>query len=500
MTDQQKLSSLEVIRKNISLTMLLGDIVAICFALYSANFLTSWCSQLEIKTVPFGILSEVNKPLLFAPHGIEVVIVGIVFLLVMLGKGFYTQRIPWWCQIPILFWVVFYSALFDAAVQFFIGGSTGKITVILFWLFSFIYILCTRQVLYHFFRIMKLWQIPTIVLGNAHVCLDTLYAFNTDRYTGYDVHTVLLRDDPDLVVDRSNLPKRYENLKIEHIQNNYETYIRNHPDNFYIVTIEMFRGKARDKLMEIFRELGIKYALIPSVKKNTYYEKEPRQFFGNDILLLHSREGFFKLWSQALKRIVDVCASLVLLILISPILVLVPLFLKLEGQSGSPFYGGKRVGKDGKLFQCWKFRTMEPGTDHLLEEKLRTDPEAAAMWKKYHKLEDDPRVQTKTAKFVRKYSIDELPQIWNVFCGHMSLVGPRPILESEQDGFGKNLKQYTSVRPGITGLWQVSGRNDVSFERRVYWDTWYVLNWSFWGDIVILFKTLRVVFGASGAH
>ena len=480
--------------------MVIGDLNALLFSYTTVNWLSSKCQSIDLKFVPVSFIADLQMKSLFSSHGLEVLLVAAVFLLVMLGKGFYTQRIPWWSQIPILFWAVFYAALFDAALQYFIGGTTGKITLLLYWVFAFGFILLIRQILYHIFRIMKLWQIPTIVLGNAHVCLDTLYAFNTDRYAGYDVHTILLRDDPDLVIDRTNLPKRYEHLKIQHVQNNYETYIRNHPDNFYIVTIEMFRGKARDKLMEIFRELGIKYALIPSVKKNTYYEKEPRQFFGNDILLLHSREGFFKLWAQALKRFVDICASLVLLIIISPILLLVPLCLKLEGQGGSPFYGGKRVGKSGKLFQCWKFRTMEPDTDHLLEKKLQADPEAAAMWKKYHKLEDDPRVQTKTAKFVRKYSIDELPQIWNVFRGHMSLVGPRPILESEKEGFGKNLKQYLSVRPGITGLWQVSGRNDVSFERRVYWDTWYVLNWSFWGDIVILFKTLRVVFGASGAH
>lgn len=107
---------------------------------------------------------------------------------------------------------------------------------------------------------------------------------------------------------------------------------------------------------------------------------------------------------------------------------------------------------------------------------------------------------TKTAAIIRKASIDELPQLWNVLVGDMSLVGPRPILDNEKELFGDTINEYMRVRPGITGLWQVSGRNNVSFQRRIYWDGWYVRNWSLWGDCVILIKTLNVVFGRSGAY
>jgi lipopolysaccharide/colanic/teichoic acid biosynthesis glycosyltransferase len=143
---------------------------------------------------------------------------------------------------------------------------------------------------------------------------------------------------------------------------------------------------------------------------------------------------------------------------------------------------------------------MEPNSDHLLHELLERDPQAKADWETYRKLKQpDPRITTRTARIIRKTSIDELPQIWNVLVGNMSLVGPRPILEDEAQLFGDTLNHYFRVRPGITGLWQVSGRNDTSFQRRVYWDGWYVRNWSLWGDIVILFKTLSVVFGRRGA-
>jgi lipopolysaccharide/colanic/teichoic acid biosynthesis glycosyltransferase len=144
---------------------------------------------------------------------------------------------------------------------------------------------------------------------------------------------------------------------------------------------------------------------------------------------------------------------------------------------------------------------MQPNSDYLLEELFVKDPQAKADWEKYRKIMGaDPRVTTKTARIIRKLSLDELPQIWNVLKGDMSLVGPRPILEEEKHYFGDRLHEYAAARPGITGLWQVSGRNETSFERRVYLDTWYVRNWSLWGDIVILLKTLQVVVSRAGAY
>jgi undecaprenyl-phosphate galactose phosphotransferase len=143
---------------------------------------------------------------------------------------------------------------------------------------------------------------------------------------------------------------------------------------------------------------------------------------------------------------------------------------------------------------------MEPNSDHLLNAYLENNPEAKINWEKYRKLQNDPRVTTKTARFIRKTSLDEIPQLWNIFTGDMSLVGPRPILEDETHYFEEDtLKEYLSIRPGLTGLWQVSGRNKTSFKRRVYWDSWYVRNWSLWGDIVILIKTPIVLLTRKGA-
>lgn len=159
----------------------------------------------------------------------------------------------------------------------------------------------------------------------------------------------------------------------------------------------------------------------------------------------------------------------------------------------------RRVGKDGKEFNCYKFRSMCVNSKEVLEHLLATDPAAKAEWDKEFKLKDDPRI-TKSGAFLRKTSLDELPQLWNVLKGEMSLVGPRPIVRSEMVRYGKYSKEYMMVRPGITGIWQTSGRNDIDYPERVQMDNWYVHNWSLWLDLVLLWRTIGVVAACNGAY
>jgi Undecaprenyl-phosphate galactose phosphotransferase WbaP len=166
---------------------------------------------------------------------------------------------------------------------------------------------------------------------------------------------------------------------------------------------------------------------------------------------------------------------------------------------GQPFFGHMRVGHNGKPFKCYKFRSMVVNAEQVLEHLLANDPVARAEWALNFKLKNDPRV-SKLGEFLRRSSLDELPQLWNVFKGDMSLVGPRPVIEAELERYGDDVGYYLMTRPGITGLWQVSGRNDVDYATRVYLDSWYVKNWSLWNDIAILFKTISVVRRRSGAY
>jgi Undecaprenyl-phosphate galactose phosphotransferase WbaP len=185
-------------------------------------------------------------------------------------------------------------------------------------------------------------------------------------------------------------------------------------------------------------------------------------------------------------------------------IVFVPLMLAIGGivllSSGWPiFYAGRRIGLDGREFRQWKFRSMIRNADAVLQQYLRDHPEARDEFARDQKLRDDPRV-TRFGNLLRKTSLDELPQLWNVLRGEMSLVGPRPITEAEMEKYGTTMLDYAAVRPGITGMWQINGRNDTTYEERVSFDRYYVRNWSPWLDIYILAKTVKVVIKREGAY
>lgn len=199
----------------------------------------------------------------------------------------------------------------------------------------------------------------------------------------------------------------------------------------------------------------------------------------------------------ASKKIFDFSLALLLILFLGPLLIIISMLIKLDG--GSVLFGHTRVGENGKLFRCWKFRSMVPNAADVLAQVLATDPEARAEWARDFKLRNDPRV-TRVGRFLRKTSLDELPQLFNVLCGEMSLVGPRPIVSAEVDRYGAAFLDYVACRPGITGLWQVSGRNDVDYASRVALDRQYVRSWSFLSDMRILFKTPLVVVRRSGAY
>lgn len=191
------------------------------------------------------------------------------------------------------------------------------------------------------------------------------------------------------------------------------------------------------------------------------------------------------------KRALDLVATVVGGTLVLPLLLILCLLVWLESR-GPVFYTAQRVGRDGKLFSCVKFRTMVPDAEAVLQRLLREDPKAREEYSRYHKLHEDPRC-TRVGRFLRKTSLDELPQLWNVLKGEMSLVGPRPYLPRESGDIGVTQSEIVRVYPGITGPWQVSGRNSTSFEERVWMDAQYVRNWSVWLDLVLLARTVRTV-------
>ncbi|WP_254694027.1 sugar transferase [Sulfitobacter sp. D7] len=208
--------------------------------------------------------------------------------------------------------------------------------------------------------------------------------------------------------------------------------------------------------------------------------------------LAPGRDSRYARWGKAL---FDLGLGLMLLPVLLPVILVLCVLVAMDG--GLPIFGHKRIGKDGREFRCWKIRTMVVDAQERLKKHLADNPEAAAEWQQNFKLENDPRI-TRIGRFLRKSSLDELPQLFNVFRGEMSFVGPRPVVRDELLRYGLHQQVYMSMRPGVTGLWQVSGRNDVAYDQRVSMDVQYAREVSLTEDVRIVAKTVSSVLSLTG--
>ena len=198
------------------------------------------------------------------------------------------------------------------------------------------------------------------------------------------------------------------------------------------------------------------------------------------------------------KRAFDLTAAVMLLLFALPAMFFIAVIM-FSSDRGPILFSHERIGLNGKRFRCLKFRSMVVNSQEALRRHLELFPQARAEWEATQKLRDDPRI-TPLGRFLRVTSLDELPQLINVIRGEMSLVGPRPIVQDEVVRYADQIEHYAAVRPGITGLWQVSGRSDCDYDQRVQLDTRYVREWSFFGDLVILIKTVKVVILRTGSR
>jgi len=223
---------------------------------------------------------------------------------------------------------------------------------------------------------------------------------------------------------------------------------------------------------------------------------QSRDFAG--IFAVEIKHNLLDYWSRIVKRGLDLLGAAVGVLLMSPLLLAIALLIKLSSP-GPVFYKQMRLGSIGRHFYCWKFRTMYSDATQILTELLQSHPNLREEWEREHKLRNDPRI-TLIGRFLRKSSLDELPQLWNVLRGEMSLVGPRPIVDAEVPKYGEVYELYRRVGPGMTGLWQVSGRSETTYEERVARDAYYVRNWSVWLDFVILARTVKIIILRVGAY
>jgi undecaprenyl-phosphate galactose phosphotransferase len=215
----------------------------------------------------------------------------------------------------------------------------------------------------------------------------------------------------------------------------------------------------------------------------------------NLIVYTNRLKSTYRLWT---KRLFDIFMSIIIVPILSPLLLFIAYKIRKEEPNSSILFKQERLGRDGEIFVCYKFRTMYEKGDDLLQTYLEENPHEVEYYNTYHKYKNDPRI-TNIGDTLRRTSLDELPQLFNVIRWEMSFIGPRPYLLNEEVKMGKELDTVLTVRPGITGLWQVSGRSEVDFRSRIALDVWYIRNWNLWMDIVILLKTVKTVLIREGA-
>ncbi|MFM2484500.1 undecaprenyl-phosphate galactose phosphotransferase WbaP [Celerinatantimonas yamalensis] len=400
----------------------------------------------------------------------------------------YTYRKPFWSELREVLQTLSVMALLDVASLAFAKQDFSRLEWLLLWgLVLFLLPLC-RALTKLALDKMGCWQVPCVIIGCGDNALDAYQAIASEKLMGMHIQAFVAPDDLASTSPVQNVPL----IRVQ----DYWQYCVNKAKVY--VALEEGQRDLRDNWIRRLSTRGVNnISVIPSLRGVPLYGTDMSHFFSHEVMILRLRNNLARISSKMVKRAFDIVVSSILLILFSPLFVY--LTCKIRRDGGPATYGHERIGYRGRAFKCLKFRSMVINSQAVLAELLANDPQAQAEWDKDFKLKNDPRI-TSIGQFIRKTSLDELPQLWNVFKGEMSLVGPRPIVEEELKRYHDDVEYYLMVKPGMTGLWQVSGRNDTSYANRIYFDSWYVKNWSLWYDIAILFKTAKVVIAKDGAY
>lgn len=414
-------------------------------------------------------------------------------LLLFLGRyQHYSERKPFWRELGEVLHNVFWLALLDMALMSIARWNASRAWWLLVWVLVAALLPLVRSGMRRLLLWLRLWQRPTVLIGAGPNALDALSALGSEPLMGFEpVGCINVQPQRKVVAETGcQLPPELTEAQMHQLTR--------HADLQVVIALEHHESLQRDQWLRQLTQWKVEnISVIPALRGIPLYGTDISYFFSHEVALLRVRNNLRHWPARLSKRLFDVVIACILLILLSPLMLLLAWRIRQDG--GSAVFAHQRVGQGGKLFPCYKFRSMVVDAKDQLERLLEAEPELRAEWDRDHKLKNDPRISA-VGHYLRKTSLDELPQLFNVLRGEMSLVGPRPIIKAELERYREDAQYFLMVRPGITGLWQVSGRNDVDYEQRVYLDTWYVKNWSLWYDIAILFKTVRVVLRRDGAY
>jgi Undecaprenyl-phosphate galactose phosphotransferase WbaP len=462
--------------------ILLGDAIAFAIAFAIATLINVAADPSQNVSVWFST-QDMQRYLAWS---------GLVFLglmLFLMRFQHYSDRRPFWDELGDILRLMGSLALLDMTLVASTRWNSSRLWWLLVWILAVGMVVWGRVITRWMLKQLGLWIRPTIIIGHGENALEAAIALESEPRMGFEVAGYVNVDEPS-----PRLQYKGQTLQTFH----QLEVLADQPGIQWVIALEHSQSEQREHWLRTLTQWGATdISVIPAMRGVPLYGTDMSHFFSHEVALLRVRNNLRRWPARLTKRLFDTLVAALLLVLLSPLMLVIALLLKLEG--GSVLFAHQRIGKNGRKFDCYKFRSMVPNAEQLLQNLLQHNAQLKAQWDKEHKLKDDPRI-SRMGDFLRRTSLDELPQLFNVLKSEMSLVGPRPIVQEELQKYGLEKSYYLMVRPGMTGLWQVSGRNDVDYETRVYLDAWYVKNWSLWYDLAILVKTIKVVFGRNGAY
>ena len=400
----------------------------------------------------------------------------------------YSDRRPFWDELADLLKLTAVLALLDISLTAVMRWNASRLWWGVSWVTALALLLLLRAATRGVLQRLQLWVRPTIIVGVGPNAVDARQALDSHPELGLRVVGFVDADG-----QGGEAPSTAPRLPRALTQS-----LASQPGIQWVIALEHAQSDSREHWLRLLAQWGASdISVIPAMRGVPLHGTDMSHFFSHEVAMLRMRNNLRRWPARLTKRIFDTVAAALLLVLLSPVMLLIAALVRRDG--GPALFAHPRVGKRRKTFKCYKFRTMVIDAEQRLEQVLQQSPELRQQWEEERKLRDDPRVSP-LGRFLRRTSLDELPQLLNVIRGEMSLVGPRPVVSAELPRYGDDVGYYLMVRPGMTGLWQVSGRSDVDYDARVYLDSWYVKNWSLWTDMVILLKTVRVVLARSGAY
>jgi len=455
-------------------------LVCLCAALLSA---------MAIRYILFGALqppvpSDANR--IFIVFGAAFVI--LIFRSITLGH--YTQFCPFWIELKEVIKTVLVIAAFVVFLLFAIGVQFSRLWFGFFLIFLFLLVPYGREKAKIWMIKKKIWYQPTYIIGTGANARRTAKALISDSSLGHNLCGFIRSnqtDNDEFQLDGIEIFNSVDQARKK--SGNSTTLV------FAFETLREMEAK-RDLINKTIAE-SAQVLIVPPGITLPLYGASLVGIFRHDTALLKIQNRLADPTAQLVKRCVDFTIGILLLVALAPVFLLLSMVIRRDG--GPAFFNHKRLGKNGEYFSCHKFRSMFVNADAILEKHLNNDSKLRDDWNNKRKLVNDPRV-TKIGRYLRRTSIDELPQLINVIKGEMSLVGPRPIVDDEARQYGAYLTYYLTMTPGMSGLWQVSGRTDTTYEERVRLDVWYCKNWTLWIDIVVLIKTFKTLLNRHGAY